>query len=73
VIGVLPDSRDANLALIAVCWSLLLGWQAVTALSGRWPSFGALVALAREWRPVRWALLLLWCWLGWHLFVQTTP
>jgi hypothetical protein len=73
VIGVLPDSRAANLALIAVCWSLLLGWQAVTALSGRWPSFGALVALARGWRPVRWVVFLLWCWLGWHLFVQTTP
>jgi hypothetical protein len=73
VTDLLPDSRGANLTLIAVCWSLLLGWQAVTARSGQWPSFGAIVALARRWRPVRWGVLLLWCWLGWHLFVQTTP
>ena len=69
---VLPASRAANLALLAGTWMVLLGWQVVTVRSRRLPSFGDVVALVRRWRATRWALLLWWGWLGWHLFVRTS-
>ncbi len=67
----LPANWTINVAIWAVVWSALLGWQLITARSPRLPSFGSMVRLARRWWVTRWALLLLWVWLGWHLFVDT--
>lgn len=69
--GVLPNDRAANLAVYAVLWAVLIGWQVVTARSARLPSFGAVVRLARGWWITRWSLLFGWAWLGWHIFVRT--
>lgn len=70
--GLLPDDRTANLLVWAVVWSALLGWQAITARSADLPSIAVVVRLLRVTWLTRWALLLGWVWLGWHIFVRTT-
>lgn len=68
----LPADRLANLVIWAVVWLVLLGWAMVTAIAQLLPSFADLLALLRRSWVTRWGLIVIWAWLGWHLFVRTT-
>lgn len=69
----LPADRGANLAIWAAVWSCLALWTVATALVARLPSLAVLLRLAARSFVARWVVLAWWAWVGWHLFVRTTP
>jgi hypothetical protein len=62
-------SRSADLAM----WSALAATAVLLelmAMAGHLPSAADTITLVMRRRVGRWAVLLGWLWLGWHLFVR---
>ncbi|MEW2382642.1 hypothetical protein AB0873_11235 [Micromonospora sp. NPDC047707] len=66
-----PANWRINMAIWALIFAATVAWQLISVRSRRLVSFGDLIRLARRWWILRWALLVFWMWLGWHLFVRT--
>jgi hypothetical protein len=71
-VNVPPHDRVANLVLWVLIAACLVGWQLFTMLSKRLPTVAIVFQQARRFWPTRWLVLLVWVWLGWHLFVRTS-
>jgi hypothetical protein len=67
------DERTVWLAVWAALAVAVLAWTWVTARSDRLPGLGEVVRRVRR-RALGDVLLVAgWAWVGWHLFVRTTP
>lgn len=69
--GILPADWTVNIIIIGGIWSVLVALQVVSLRSNTLPSLGDIVRLLRRFWLLRWILIVLWAWLGWHLFVRT--
>ena len=68
-----PADFAINLSVWVVLALALGAWQARSLATRRRAGAVDIVRLARRLWVTRWALLGYWGWVGWHLFVRTTP
>jgi len=73
VTDLLPSTRAGNVAVWSALSALVIAWVAVTSRSRDLPTIGDVARAVTRPITARWLLLAAWGWLGWHLFVRTTP
>jgi hypothetical protein len=63
-------TRTTTLAVFAVLGAAFAAWSAYTVVRPEQRSIVQLIDRVGRSRLGRWALLLGWAWLGWHLFAR---
>ncbi len=66
------STRDAVITGYIVILAAFLAYELVTLAHPKLPSLGDGIDTMVRSRAWRWALLIGWLWLGWHLFVRST-
>jgi len=72
-----PEVEMGNHPVLGyVVWAILIGavfaWEglALSGISGSVPTLSATFRAIMRYPPGRWALMALWLWFGWHLFIR---
>jgi len=68
-----PADAALNLAVWVALAAAMVVWQARSLVTHRTAGAVDIVRLARRSWTTRCVLLAYWGWVGWHLFVRTTP